>query len=54
MKNPIAERPWLLVIVAFLIIIAVWLVVMRLSATVNTQRLTPAQEMEVLSSRPKP
>lgn len=52
MKNPIAERPWLLVILAFLIIIAVWLVVMRLSATIDTHRLNPAEETQLLQSQP--
>ncbi len=49
MKNPIAERPWLLVIVAFLILIAVWLVVMKLSARINTRTLTPAEEVQLLN-----
>jgi len=54
MNNPIAERPWLLVIAAFLIIIAVWLFVMRLSASINTQPLTPDQEMQLLKADPQP
>lgn len=48
MKNPIAERPWLLVIVAFLVIIAVWVTVIRLSGSISTQRLTPTEEAQVL------
>lgn len=54
MKNPITERPWLLVIVLFLVIIAVWLVVMRLSSSINTQRLTPDQEIQLLKTLPQP
>ncbi len=54
MKNLIAERPWLLVIAAFLLVITVWLVAMRVSSRINTHELTPAQEMQLLKSKQQP
>ena len=50
MNNPIAQRPWLLVILAFLIVIGVWITVTTLSKTIPHKRLTPAQEAQILQS----
>ncbi len=44
----LASRPWLLVWLAFVIVICVWVVVCRLAATVNTTRMTPEQESALL------
>lgn len=44
----LASRPWLLVWLAFMIVICVWVVVCRLAATVNTTRMTPEQESALL------
>jgi len=51
MKNPIAERPWLLVIALFLVIIAVWITVYNLAGDVATFTLTPEQERAILEAQ---
>ena len=43
-----ACRPWLLVWIAFAIVIAVWITVYNLAAKVNTTRMTPQQEAALL------
>lgn len=44
----LASRPWLLVWLAFAMVIAVWVTVYNLAAKVNTTRLTPEQEAALL------
>jgi hypothetical protein len=44
----LAARPWLFVWLAFAIVIAVWVTVYQLAATVNTTRMTPEQEAALL------
>ncbi len=44
----LASRPWLLVWLAFAIVIAVWITVYNLAAKVNTTRMTPEQEAALL------
>ncbi len=51
MKNPIAERPWLLVIAVFLVLIAAWATVIHLSGRIISRRLTPAEEAQILHWR---
>lgn len=54
MKNPIAERPWLLVVAIFLVLIAAWATVIHLSGKIITKRLTPAEEAQVLGVGGRP
>jgi hypothetical protein len=44
----LASRPWLLVWLAFAIVIAVWVTVYNLAAKVNTTRMSPQQEAALL------
>jgi hypothetical protein len=44
----LASRPWLLVWLAFAIVIAVWVTVYNLAAKVNTTRMSPQQEAVLL------
>lgn len=44
----LASRPWLLVWVAFLLVIAAWVVTYRLAMRVPTERLTPGEEAALL------
>lgn len=44
----LASRPWLLVWLAFAIVIAVWITVYNLAAKVNTTRMSPEQEAALL------
>ncbi len=50
MKNPISERPWLLVVAVFLLLIAVWATVIHLSGRIITKRLTPSEEAQILGT----
>jgi hypothetical protein len=40
----------LLVIVAFLVIIGVWIAVIRVSHRIDSKRLTPTEEAQILGS----
>lgn len=51
MIHPVALRLGLLVTAVFLVIIAVWVTVFSLSGRVDTHRLTPAEEAQVLQRR---
>lgn len=44
----LASRPWLLVWLAFAVVIATWVIVYKLAGTVNTRRMTPEQEAALL------
>lgn len=46
--NPIALRTTLLVVTAFVILIAAWFTVIRIAATVPHQKLSREQEARVL------
>ncbi len=46
----LASRPWLLVWLAFAIVIAVWVTVYNLAAKVNTTRMSPQQEAALLQN----
>jgi hypothetical protein len=48
LPEALATRPWLLVWLAFAIVIAVWVTVYNLAAKVNTTRMTPQQEAALL------
>jgi hypothetical protein len=50
----LASRPWLLVWLAFAIVIAVWFTVYNLAAKVNTTRMTPQQEAALLQKGEMP
>jgi hypothetical protein len=47
----LAQRPWLLVWLAFLLLIAGWVVTFRLSLRAPSDRLTPEQETALLQGR---
>lgn len=47
----LAKRPWLLVWVAFLLLIGGWVVTYRLSLRAPTDRLTPSEETALLQGR---
>jgi hypothetical protein len=49
-----SKRPWLLVWVAFLVLIAAWVVTYRISRRAPSDRLTPAQEAALLQGRKTP
>jgi len=49
--HPVAVRLFAAVTAVFLVIIAVWVVVIRLAAEVDTRRLTPVEEAAVLAGR---
>ena len=48
LPEALASRPWLLVWLAFAIVIAVWVTVYNLAAKVNTTRMSPQQEAALL------
>jgi hypothetical protein len=48
LPEALATRPWLLVWLAFAIVIAVWVTVYNLAAKVNTTRMSPQQESALL------
>ncbi len=50
----LTKRPWLLVWVAFLLLIAGWVVTYRISQQAPSQHLTPAQESALLQERKAP
>jgi len=54
MRNPVSDHPWLLAVVAFVVLIGVWLTVMNLSRRINTRNLTPSEEIELLQRRAAP
>lgn len=47
----IAKRPWLLVWVAFVVLIATWVVTVMISRRAPSDRLTPAQEQMLLRGK---
>ncbi|MBE2204150.1 MAG: hypothetical protein IAE94_07425 [Chthoniobacterales bacterium] len=47
----LVARPWLLVVLAFVLLIFGWALTIRLSAGVPTGRLTPEQEAAILQGR---
>ncbi len=47
----LAKRPWLLVWVAFAVLIAGWVVTYMVSSKAPSGRLTPAEEAVVLEKR---
>ncbi len=47
----LSNRPWLLVWVAFLLLIAMWVVTYNISQRAPSQRLTPSEEAAVLQGR---
>lgn len=49
-----AKRPWLLVWVAFALLIAAWVATYMISRGAPSQRLTPAEESAVLQRRDTP
>lgn len=48
------ERPWLLVVLAFVILISSWSTLIALSAGVPSRHLTAEEEKSVLKGRPTP
>lgn len=48
MSGAFARRPWLLVWVAFLVLIAVWVTAFKMSGRIPTQQLTPVEEAALL------
>lgn len=49
--GPLAKRPWLLVWVAFALLIAAWVATFMISRKAPYERLTPAEETSVLQRR---
>jgi hypothetical protein len=49
--NPIARRPWLLVVLAFLVLIGAWVATIAVARKHPIQRLTPAEESELLQAQ---
>ena len=47
-------RPWLLVVLAFVLLISGWIVTMKLSSCVPGKRLTAEEESLILERRAKP
>jgi hypothetical protein len=52
--GPLASRPWLLVWLAFGLLIAGWVVTFRISRGAPSERLTPAAEAALLQGRRAP
>lgn len=50
----LSRRPWLLVWMAFIALIAGWIVTYRISQSAPSERLTPAQEATLLQGRKAP
>lgn len=50
----LGSRPWLLVVLAFALLIAGWVITIKLSGGVPGSRLTADEEAEVLKRRPTP
>lgn len=48
----LARRPWLLVWLAFTLLIAGWVATYMISRKAPSQRLTPAEESVILQRRP--
>jgi len=51
MPDCLSRRPWLLVWLVFVLLIAGWVVTYVLSQKVPTARLTPSQEAQLLQER---
>ena len=51
MSGVFTRRPWLLVWVAFAILIAVWVTAFKMSGRIPTQQLTPADEAALLRGK---
>lgn len=49
--NPLAKRPWLLVILAFLLLIGAWVATISIATRTPNKRLTPAEEADLLRAR---
>lgn len=52
LPTALAARPWLLVVVAFLVLIAAWTTIITISAHHPTGRLSPAEEEALLRKLP--
>lgn len=50
----LCARPWLLVVLAFLLLISGWIVTMKLTSGVPGKRLTAEEESRVLERRARP
>lgn len=49
--NPIARHPWILVVVAFLVLIGAWYAVIQISSRIPNQKITREQEARLLSGK---
>ncbi len=49
--NQICSRPWLLVIVAFCLLITAWVSIITISVRYPAERLSPAQEQVLLENQ---
>ncbi len=52
--SSLRSRPWLLVVLAFVLLILGWVATIRLSSGVPGKRLTAEEESAVLARRAKP
>ncbi|MEI8310979.1 MAG: hypothetical protein WCH98_09505 [Verrucomicrobiota bacterium] len=52
--SSLCQRPWLLVVLAFVILISGWVATMKLSGGVPGKRLTAEEESAVLERRTRP
>ena len=52
--SSLRERPWLLVVLAFVLLISGWAVTMKLSGSVPAKRLTAGEEALILERRARP
>jgi hypothetical protein len=52
--SSLQSRPWLLVVLAFVLLIFGWIATIRLSSSVPGKRLTAEEESAVLARRAKP
>lgn len=52
--SSLQSRPWLLVVLAFVLLIIGWVATMKVSATVPGKRLTAEEESAILARRARP
>jgi hypothetical protein len=49
-RNPVARHPWILVVLAFLLLLTAWGTLITLSARVPNQKLDPIEEGRLLEA----